>query len=741
MTPKSAFNILYKFKYIFIWLVLLGAIALWPGVQKSLLIDNSLKIWFLDSDPALLDYHQFQKQFGNDELVILMLENREQWKNQAQLLQLKTLCQQLEKHPDVANVLGVGNAQIVQNTGFGLIVVDLIQTDSTIAFLNSALSKSPFLQQQLFSENFSVTRIIIQLKASADFDDRRGQILQSIKALSAEHFSVESQHWGGIGIIYEGLNSLSQQDFGFFLMGGYLLMFVCLWLIFKSFRAVLLALGVVFLSTWYCLGIYGAFGLRLNLMTTLLPLIIILLGVLDIVHIIYVWQNLSAKSNTKERLTETLKHTWKPCLFTSLTTMAGFMTLLSSSMPILKTFGLFAALGIFFCLIFTWVLCFILLEKVKVKNNGWLVNIFKRNDWESKFSESRFWKFISIVLIAAAAYGSTKIIADTYTYGYFPKDHQVVKDHEFMQSQWGPYLPLELVMELPKNINPYDPQFIQKVNQLDSNIRLVHGIGDFVGVHQIIKSRLYEKYNTRLDKALKSKVLLKQSYDLSQQYYPQLMSNYISKDERLLRFTIFGSMSSSKELKHKTDSIVRMANAIMGPLAKVKPTGYQPMYSTIVDYVAASQISSLAFVLIFLLLWVSLSDVRLALLTLIANAVPLLFMFGVMGFFKIRLDSATASIAAIVLSFCIDDTIHFTHYYKRQLCEGNTPDVARKLTMVNLMPVIIITSLLILIGYGMMSFGSLKTVQNFGILSSIAVLGALYSQMIIFPWMLRFANR
>ena len=155
-------------------------------------------------------------------------------------------------------------------------------------------------------------------------------------------------------MIYEALNQLSAQDFGLFLGLGYIIMFLLIALLYRHWKFTLYAMGTVALASYFTLAIYGSFGLRLNLLSTLIPTIIILLGVMDVMHILNEFRRTTDIHNdSKPAALLALKHIWLPCLFTSISTMAGFLSLVISPVAILAQFGLFAALGIGLALFFS----------------------------------------------------------------------------------------------------------------------------------------------------------------------------------------------------------------------------------------------------------------------------------------------------------------------------------------------------------------------------------------------------
>ena len=209
------------------------------------------------------------------------------------------------------------------------------------------------------------------------------------------------------------------------------------------------------------------------------------------------------------------------------------------------------------------------------------------------------------------------------------------------------------------------------------------------------------------------------------------------------RITLSGKMASAKELTSKTDSLLAFGKATFGQQATITPSGYQPLYANIVQYVTASQANSLlvAALLIFLLIWVFIRSFQMALLSLIPNLYPVIIMLGIMGWAGIYLDVATASIAAIVLSVCVDDTIHYVYHYYTCRKAGLSPSEARIKTTAHIGTAIVLTSFILFCGYFLMIFGSLKTVSFFGLLTAIAIADALFSELFIFPILLERFDR
>ena len=734
---------LYRLRYPLLILTLVSCAWLWPGIRSAVEVDNSLTVWFRQDDPALIRYRQFQERFGNDEVVIAMVSAPESLLTPAHLQTLIRLTSALDALPDVEQVIGPGNMQIPVK---GLQGTEPLLTGTTSpAALTATLFQRPTLRQQLFNAEYTTARLLIVLKKIPDFDRQRSRILDSIRQTASRNISGEQLHLGGIGIIYTGLNKLSQQDFGFFLGVGYLLMLVLFRWIYKRPVLILYAAGIILLSTYLTLGLYGTLGYRLNLMTVLLPIIIVLPGIMDAIHVINERNQLATTRQTaRESALAALSHVFRPCLFTMCTTATGFLTLLTSPMAILQTFGAFAALGIALCFVFTYLLGVIILPLSPPAREHTVVT----GRLLSRFLlfvgiRKKAFRILSVILIILSGAGISRLHIDTYTLGYFPETDTVVTDHLAMQKNWGPYIPLELLVEPKAGYTLWDKRLISAARTFAVSAELIPGVGQVFGFFSLYQSGFEGLYGEKGVRYLRSQSAINASHRQLTSRYPALAQTFIHEATQTGRITVSGAMMSARTLTGKTDTLMQLARRTMGTYATVNEAGYQPMYAGIVQYVTSSQVNSLllSFVTIFALVWLFIRDFRLAALTVIPNLFPVLIMMGLMGWAGINLDTATASIGAIVLSFCVDDSIHFIYTYQ-SFRQGNAPERARMETITHIGPAIVQTALVLFAGFALMMFGSLKTVQYWGILTAVAITGALYGELVIFPLILeRFDRR
>jgi predicted RND superfamily exporter protein len=718
---------LYPSRYFILVFILILAALNVSNIQKAIVVDNSLEVWFLQDDPSVVDYNQFKQKFGNDEIIMLMLKDKQSMLNKEQSSKLQKLSKALRSIQEVKAVFSAADQEIIEIGLFGPQKKKLVETYKEEG-IRTYFNNNTSLKDQYYSKDELSTRLIIVLKNIPNFDAERGRIIKTIKQEADNIMGEHSTFWGGIGIIYEGLNALSAQDFGRFLGLGYLAMFIIILLLYRSIWVVLHALLTVSLSTYFCLALYGAMGYQLNIMTSLLPTIFVLLGVMDTLHIYNERNNLIRAGNTKtESAFSAMAKEIRPCLFTSLTTMAGFLALLSSPMSILKSFGFFAAFGIALCFVFTYLLGLFFLPKANAHSPSELrivSALLKIENLVIRKKEVVIGMYV--LLFGLCIIGINRIETDTETMSYFPREHEVIRDHYSIENSFGAYMPLELSIE-SKNGELFSSSTIQKCNEF-SDYLITNKIAEKANGYYTF----LQETNRFLPSNLKDDTTL--NYSKSAYYFkwinPTLYQYYVHDSSHTARITLFGKIPSASELTKKSEAALSIADSIFGKNYIIKAGGYQPMYSKIANYTVQSQVYSIiiAFVAIFILIWLFIRDFKLALVAIITNSFPIACIFGTMGLLNYQLDLATASIAAICLSFCVDDTIHYIFHYKRIRSTEGLHDIRNK-TLKHVGAAIVMTSIVLFAGYILLLFGSLKTVYYFGLLTSIAIATALLAQL------------
>jgi hypothetical protein len=727
------FDQLYKYRYYFLLLVIPLLIFLFPFVDKAVQVDNSLSVWFKEKDPVLQTYEQFRQSFGSDQLITIVYKAGEESFSDA-LKKVDRLSGQLDSLTNTQSVSSLTSVQIPERTGMIVKQSGIVDLSYSDAFNRSRIRKYNHLSQYYYKSDNEAYRIIIQLKDLPDFAEQQGKIIDTIKQVTHEVLPSEQVAFGGVGVIFEELNRFSQKQFGIFLGLCYLFIIIAILWRYKSWKVLTYALLVIICSTVITLGCYGLAGHRMNLMTTFLPTIIVLLGLLDVIHAVNQHQKVKDSDPLKS-----LRKVWKPCLYTSLTTMAGFLALCFTPISVLRDFGAYSALGIALCFLFTLYFGLFFLP--------WMGKDPGRESWAYSLiaysqRKARLLRVSVLFVLVICLIGLFRLEIDTYTLGYFPEEHEVAQDHKKIEAWWGHYMPLEFIVVPQSKEDLFSGRLLHKLDTFSSQVMDDQDISSAFGYPTLIAMGMQLRYGERAKQLYGSQRAVDNIAASLKKERPDLYELYIGENEESGRLTFFGRMATAGTLKDKLAELEQLSDSIFTQTTEVKAAGYLPMYAEIINYISYSQLISLmaAIVLIFVLVYLYLKDWRLAFIAICTNIFPLILMFGVVGLAGIDIDIATASIAAIALSFCIDDSIHVLYHFLNERKKSEY-SIALQKTFDNVGTAVLTSSLLLFFGYALMVFSSLKTAQLFGGLTAIMVLGALVSQFIIFPLLLQWLTK
>ncbi len=728
------------------------ALAGVPYLQKAIVPNNSLSIWFVDDDPALIEYHNFHDRFGNDEVVALVLHDNNGIFDYSTLSTLQLITTRLEQIDGVNRVFSITNVKDLSYTegsvGYSSVVPDTIPTSqAALRSIRTKALRSNIISGRLINEDATTAMLFIQMNVMDDIDLHRDRIIQEISQVAEHNKGEHAVYLGGIGVIFSGLNIITQQDFRVFIVLSYLLMFGLIWALYGRAILVLYTMTTIGIATILTLELYGFLGYSINMITMIIPTLVAILGIMDVMHVVNEFYFLRARKGPEIKSEElahaTLQHVLKPCLYTTLTTMAGFLALTASPIAILKEFGVFASVGLVLALVCSFVFGALFLFNLKPPRkkhptvtllvpmlNSLLSRIYRHN--------TLIWGGL-IILIALLGYGASKVETDTRTLEYLPGTHKVVTDHSAIEELWGPYFPLEFIVKPIGDRDAKHPEVISAMRNFVDEASEMPDIQGGFGLHSVYDRVFPMVYGAFWKNMVKSPREINRVTQLASESDPDLFFQLTDTAFSVGRMTIIGRMMSSSDLNKTLANLDTIAQNHFTGVAEVSPTGYIPLYAHIIDYILLSQKRSflLAIGLIFTLMLFMLRDLRLTIIAIVPNLFPVLLLLGLMGYMGITLDIATATIAAIVLGFSIDDTIHFIYHYRHHKRLTANIYKAKKMTFQHIGNAIVFTSIVIFLGYMVLLFANVKTVYYFGLLTAFSVLGALFAQLVIFPLLLK----
>jgi len=751
-------------KYRFVLLALLVVITgvLSTGVSTAVIPDNSIRTWFLETDPQLKEYERFHKTFGNDEVILLHVQNPEGVVNREFLVDLSELSHTLEATEGVHKVISLLSAQDVFKTPEGLAFQDmepeaLPSTPELFERIQNQAVENPLLVDRLISQDGTQAMIWIQMEVMEDFDNRRDMFVDEVTEAVAVSLPGAEKSLGGIGVIFTALNKITQRDFGAFISLTYLLMFGALWWIFRSIRLVAATGGVITVGTLVMLGVYGLIGKQLNMVTVLLPTLVIVLGIADAIHFpaCFLKELKKTPGDREGAIKRGLKTILLPCVMTTFTTMAGFLALSTSPMATVRELGIFAALGVGAALLASIVLMtctFMGLKSDMQLPEHTRINAFLGLCGNLLRTHRPLLSVLFVAVMGISLYCAMNVKADTYTLGYLPDDHVVVQDHHSIVDTWGDYFPVEYTVEPREGLSAHSAEILNAMEAFEKKAIELPEVRNGFSLASLYRrtqdlsvapaKASYEPFDAPLVNNLQSLMGSpdQQEWDKSAEAYSNnLFADLVTEKGDIARITFTGSMLSAAKLDAVLKQVDALAEQSFEGLGSVHATGYTPLYVRIVEYVLKSQTQAffIALGLIFILMLAWLRSLRLAVLSLVVNALPVGVMLSAMYVLKLDLDIASATIAAIVLGVSIDDTIHFLYHWKLSEEAGMDWDECLDHTYQHAGVPAVMTTLLLLIGFPVLMLAQVKTVVFFGLLTTIAALAALLTDLFGLPLLLR----
>ena len=712
------------------WLALIAALLLTglAGWKASTVgVDNAVEIWFLEGDPTLEAYAAFQDDYGNDEVVALAVHDPEGILRPEGYARLREVGRIAEAVEGIAEVRSLVTETGIRGDGEVIEVDELVPADDQVD--PATLLNDPLLRGVMVSEDGKTAIVFARMEAMDDIDARRDGILAELD----EDLERAGQpvRRAGIGVVYAALNHMATVDSGVFIAASYLLIILLLGVLYRRILPVVVTMGTVGLAATWLMGAFGAAGRDINMVTMVLPTLVVIIGISDCVHIL-THAAQQTEGTRRERVIKAVGFMFWPCLFNTLTTAMGFLALCSAPMAVIRDMGAFAAVGLVAAFVAAIIACTFALSTSKAEPAVVDHGLIQRGVdalADLGIRKSRQVLVATGLLALVCAIGVARIEVDTYSIDFLYDDHPVKADSDWIEENVGFYMPLEVVVETDR---PMDHEVLAAVDAWTTHAVEHPDIGWSRSVVDVLK-----KLNQAFTDGEDTSYVLPDDRDKIDAlvFFSEGDIDYDVwlRDGESLRVTFGMRMMSAQGMSGALDAV--LASAEMPEGVRLVPSGYLPLYVQMMDYIVASQLRSfgLAFVVIFLLLALLFRSIRVAALAVPANLVPVLFVLGVMGLAEIRLDVATVTIAAIVLGLVVDDTVQFLYRFRAELRADGDHEGAIRRTVSSVGRSLAITTLVLALGFSVLALANVKSVVYFGVLISLAMVFALLVDLLVLP--------
>lgn len=433
----------------------------------------------------------------------------------------------------------------------------------------------------------------------------------------------------------------------------------------QSIKATLLAILPAALGALTTLGFVGWIGKEVSIVTVLAPIFTIVIGSADGLHFVSHVQDEERNGNDNiNSLVKTLSVVGLPMVITTITSMVGFLALLTMNTAAIWDLAVYASVGILFAGLITWyVLPLILVGKIRLKSSSKMRPItfnFLKKLWGVPS-----YVFI-LVIILIFGFGVTRIQTEFNMLMVYKESTEIYQSAEKIQEINKGAIPLFLYMETEES--PIAPEYAELFKTLSEELNEQDFIGKVVTPYQIIEQLVgimmpgMEGYPTQPK-------VLKQMESMLGQQADTTISNLINFDEKAVKAVVFPSDLNNDTLE-SLESFIDDFNKEHGYTIEV--TGIQYLMTELNSSMFSNQISSttVALFIVFLLLVLSLRKFMPSLISLIPIILTILFLFGFLGLTGISLNIMTTTIFSITVGVGIDYAIHFTSVFIHLKKEG-----------------------------------------------------------------------
>lgn len=748
-------------KYRLLLVAVLVAITAFMGYKaKDVEMSYDFAKTVPSTDPDMIIFQEFKEMFGEDgNLVAIGMKDSSVFspENFKKLKELSTTIGELQGVNDVISLPLVQRLEKdTENKKFKLeaIFKDVPQNKAEFDSLMQVARDQKFYGGRLLNESNGSTLLLISINKDYLNSAKRLSLTEEIiKAGTAFESSTSIDlHYAGLPFVRSVVAGKVRKEMQVFLFLSVAVTGLILFLFFRTWDAVVFPLIIIGIVVVWTLGSLVLFGFKITLLTGLIPPVIVVIGIPNSVYLLNKYhQELEKHGNKIIAISRVVRKIGLVTLITNFTTAVGFLVLASTDIVVLKEFGIVAGLNIMATFLVSIILIpavFSWLPTPGVKQMKHLK--FKMLDFaltKMDLLVHRYRSYVYVVtvgLVITAIIGTTKIRAVSYMVDDLPAQSEVRTDLEFFEKNFSGIMPLEITIDTKQRRGVIELSTLRQVDELEQFLSAQEDISKPVSIVSFVKASRQAFYNNNPDRyGLPSKrergYILR--YMRNQSDSTGLFNSFVDSTLQKMRV----SMQVADIGSHKMDSLIQSViqpqmDSIFGDTEMdIAITGTTPLFIKGNKFLIANLRFSLilAFIIISIIMAILFANVRMILISLIPNIVPLIITAGIMGYMGIPLKPSTALIFSIVFGISVDDSIHFLAKYRQELFINKffVPLAVSK-SLRETGASMMYTSIILFAGFVIFAWSDFGGTVALGILTSITLLFAMITNLILLPSLL-----
>ena len=796
-----------------ITLFLLAVVLVFSLYQsKNFNLDASSDALLLEGDKDLKYLREINDRYGSKDFLVLTYTPVTSFEDQETILNLQLLKSKIEKLTWVDSVITVIDVPLLKSTDEGL--MERLKNYKTLAYPEidkkrgfEEILNSPIYKDYVISADGKTSGIVVYLKKDERLDEyikvkdkyfvqinetglskedrlnykkfireyeeyknlynkRNHQNISEIRDVISKYGVNANIHLGGIPMIANDMMSFIKKDIIVFGIGVFLFIILTLWFIFKNFRWVLMPLLGCASSVIIMIGLLGLVGWKVTVISSNFIALMLILNMAMNIHLTVRYLQLKKEDQNiskKDAVFQASKKMIFPILYTVLTTICAFLSLIFSGIKPIIDFGWMMTLGLIVSLLVTFLLLPSLLSIFATENNLDVKDTEKSiitNALGYIAKNNTFLIFsTTILIIILSLLGISRLQVENSFINYFDKETEIYKGMKKIDDKLGGTTPLNVILKFPpaKIDNENDDEFsewdednesaedkskywftrdkMDKILKVHDYLDSLPEIGKVLSFGSIL--RVAEDLNKKELQSLEIAVLYSK---IPEEIKKEIVLPYISVDKDEARISV-RIKDSLKDLRRNEliKKINLELNTKLGFEKKdYKLAGVLILFNNLLQSLFKSQILTLGVVIlgIFAMFFILFRNINLSLIGIVPNFLAAFFILGIIGLMNIPLDMMTITIAAITIGIAVDNSIHYIYRFKEEFNKikdyNKTLDKCHKTVGI----AILNTSITIVFGFSILVLSNFIPTIYFGVFTGVAMLLAMISVLTLLPKLL-----
>jgi predicted RND superfamily exporter protein len=704
----------------------------------------SVKVWLDQNDQRILDLETHEDTFGSSDTIDVVIYNKKGIFNKETVEAIQKLTEEMWQVKDVVRVESLTNANWIDTVEDDINITPFL--DEEVSLDKETLAKkrnSAVTDEQLRNNSISHTGNVAYIRSFLRVyktNPAYKEIVKQVEEISKKYETEDIKiHHSGIAFINESLSRASDRDMKLVFPIVVILLIFILAFFFRSFLSIVYPFALIGVTIIATFGLEGHLGLEFNNILSAVPAVLIAIGLADSVHILISYRHniIFEHEDNITAAIHSLKKNFIPTVLTTITTSIGFFSLTTAEIRPIHDLGLLSGFGTMFAWVFTYFFLGPILKYINFPKKEINENLSSLSFLYTFCNKYKYLINVSLPLLAIVMvfYGSKNIInADPVE--YFDDSTAVKKTFNLVRQEFGGSRAIEMVFDSEKEEGVKDPEFLLKADKL---IKWIESNEKVVRVNSLIQ--IIKKMNQTLNEGKEEFYAIpKTRRAVADQLFlytlglPEGMDlkNQLSLDNRKFRVIVMWDINDTMHSIEGTQEILDKAKEIG---ISVYEAGQSPIYNRINDLVVQTFFSSMSISIpmIFIIMLLVFKDLKLALLSLIPNVFPLATASGIMYLMGDEINIGNVIVFSVCLGIAVDDTIHFIANYKIKKSHGMSGINSLKSTLAQTGKALILTTIMLMLGFGAFVVGEFVPNQKFGIYCAIILFLALVSDLVLLP--------